>query len=111
MEKTFDIQLNEKGSKHMQVSETSLQTIEQYGLFKNLTGSTGIVDEQVLNKLKLTIRSLIAHHEGDCKNLLDLCIDVVYHEHMKAYGLKNLISVYDEWEAAKAVAPEENNEA
>ena len=40
------------------------------------------------------MRSLIAHSTEDTKDLLDLCIDVIYHDKMKAYGLKNLIDLY-----------------
>ena len=29
--------------------------------------------------------------------MLDLCIDVVYNKEMKAYGLRNLLALYDEW--------------
>ena len=38
----------------------NLKTIEKYALFRHLIDSTGIVDEPVLDKLKLNIRSLIA---------------------------------------------------
>ena len=40
--------------------------------------STGIVDEPVLDKLKLNVRSLIASQEEDSKDLLDLCICLLY---------------------------------
>ena len=50
--------------------------------------SNGIVDESVLEKLRLNIRSLIASQEEDSKDLLDLCIDVLYHNNMKAFGLQ-----------------------
>ena len=33
----------------------------------------------------------------DSKDLLDLCIDVIYHDHMKAFGLQQLISAYNVW--------------
>ena len=47
--------------------------------------------------MKLNIRSMIATDAENCKDLLDLCIDVIYHEKMKAYGLRNLIEAYQEW--------------
>ena len=71
--------------------------LEAYGLFRHLIDSNGIVDESVLEKLRLNIRSLIASQEEDSKDLLDLCIDVIYHNNMKAFGLQQLIKLYLEW--------------
>ena len=56
----FDIQLNESGTRHLQITAENLSTIKKYSLFDGLVGSTGIVDETVLDKLKMTIRALIA---------------------------------------------------
>ena len=81
----------------MDISEENLLTIQKYSLFQHLIDSNGIVDEQVLDKLKLNIRSLIASAEGNCKDLLDLCIDVIYHNNMKAFGLHQLILLYINW--------------
>ena len=83
----YDIQLNESGTRHLNVTEQNLQTIRKYGLFDGLVGSTGYITEAELDKLKLNIRSLIAS------------IDVIYHDKMKAYGLKNLIATYSQWAA------------
>ena len=91
----------------MEISEENLQTIEKYALFQHLIDSNGIVDESVLDKLKLNIRSLIASSEGDCKDLLDLCIDVIYHNNMKAFGLFQLIQLYIKWEREKTGEEEE----
>ena len=33
--------------------------------------------------------------------MLDLCIDVIYHNNMKAIGLFNLIQLYIKWEREK----------
>ena len=66
-------------------------------LFRHLIDSNGIIDEPVLDKLKLNIRSLIASQEEDCKDLLDLCIDVIYHNNMKAFGLQQLVRLYLNW--------------
>ena len=41
------------------------------------------------------------------KDLLDLCIDVIYHDSMKAFGLKNLILLYLDWKQNKAAEPTE----
>ena len=80
----YTIQANPSGTRTMEVSEENLRTIEKYALFRHLIDSNGIVDEAVLDKLKLNIRSLIASQEEDSKDLLDLCIDVIYHNNMKA---------------------------
>ena len=91
------IQLNQKGSRHLEITEDNFLTIRKYALFTNLVDSTGYVDEAVLDKLKLNIRSLIASQTEDSKDLLDLCIDVIYHDHMKAFGLQQLINAYNGW--------------
>lgn len=88
------IQLNEKGTRHLEITEENLQTIRKYDLFRDLVDSHGYVTEEVLEKLRLNIRSLIAHSTDDTKDLLDLCIDVIYHDSMKAYGLQNLLKLY-----------------
>lgn len=96
----YDIQLNESGTRHLDISEENLQTIRKYNLFHGLVDSTGYITEAVLDKLKLNIRSLIAHSTEDTKDLLDLCIDVIYHDKMKAYGLRGLIKCYEAWAEA-----------
>ena len=93
----YTIQANPSGTRTLEVSEENLATIEKYALFRHLIDSNGIVDETVLDKLKLNIRSLIATREDDCKGLLDLCIDVIYHKNMKAFGLQQLVRLYLEW--------------
>lgn len=98
---TYTIQANTSGTRTITVSEENLQTIEKYSLFQRLIDSNGIVDEQVLEKLRLNIRSLIAAQEEDSKDLLDLCIDVIYHSNMKAFGLQQLIQLYLQWLSAQ----------
>lgn len=95
----YDIQLNESGTRHLQVDEQVFQTIEKYQLFQQLVNSTGYVTEHDLDRLKLTVRGLIANSAENTKDLLDLCIDVIYHEKMKAYGLHNLIEAFKTWQA------------
>ena len=90
----YTIQANPSGTRSLEISEENLATIEKYGLFRHLIDSNGIVDESVLEKLRLNIRSLIASQEEDSKDLLDLCIDVIYHNNMKAFGLQQLIKLY-----------------
>ncbi len=34
---------------------------------------------------------------GNDKNLLDLCLDVIYHPNMKAYGLQQLVLLFINW--------------
>jgi hypothetical protein len=92
----YTIQTNASGTRSLEISEENLQTIEKYALFQHLIDSNGIVDESVLDKLKLNIRSIIASQE-DCKELLDLCIDVIYHNNMKAFGLHQLILLFVKW--------------
>lgn len=54
----YTIQANPSGTRSIEVSNENLRTIEKYALFRHLIDSTGIVDEAVLDKLKLNIRSL-----------------------------------------------------
>ncbi len=103
----YTIQANQSGTRTLEISEENLKTIEKYSLFQHLIDSNGIVDESVLDKLKLNIRSLIASSENDCKDLLDLCIDVIYHNNMKAFGLFQLIQLYIKWEREQ---PEDTEE-
>lgn len=91
------IQTNSSGTRSIDVSELHLTTIEKYQLFRDLIDSNGYVDEQVLDKLKLNIRSLLSGDAGKDKDLLDLCLDVIYHPNMKAYGLQQLVLLYINW--------------
>ena len=106
----YTIQANPTGTRSIAVSEENLQTIEKYALFRHLIDSNGIVDESVLDKLRLNIRSLIASQEEDSKDLLDLCIDVIYHNNMKAFGLQQLVRLYLAWmdDQAEAYKTQEN---
>ena len=104
----YTIQANQSGTRALEISEENLKTIEKYSLFQHLIDSNGIVDESVLDKLKLNIRSLIASSENDCKDLLDLCIDVIYHNNMKAFGLFQLIQLYIKWEREQSEETEED---
>ena len=97
----YTIQTNASGTRSMEISEVNLQTIQKYSLFQHLIDSNGIVDETVLDKLKLNVRSLIASDEQNCKDLLDLCIDVIYHNNMKAFGLHQLILLFIRWQKEK----------
>ena len=103
----YTIQANPSGTRSMEISEENLVTIEKYSLFQHLIDSNGIVDEAVLEKLKLNIRSLIASQEEDSKDLLDLCIYVIYHNNMKAFWLQQLIKLYLTWLSKQEAEEEE----
>ncbi len=91
------IQANSSGTRSIEVEELHLETIEKYQLFRDLIDSNGYVDEQVLDKLKFNVRALIESQEDLDKDLLDLCLDVIYHPNMKAYGLQQLVLLYINW--------------
>ena len=88
------IQANSRNTRFIEVSDENLATIKKYNLFNQLTNSQGLITEDILEKLRLTIRSLIASQEEDSRDLLDLCIDVIYHKDMKAFGLNQLYILY-----------------
>ncbi len=96
------IQANASGTRSIEVSDHHLLTLEKYQLLRDLVDSHGFVDEQVLDKLKLNIRSLLESEGGNDKDLLDLCLDVVYNPNMKAFGLEQLYHHYMEWKASSA---------
>lgn len=91
------IQTNSSGTRSIEIHESHLQTIEKYQLFRDLIDSNGYVDEQVLDKLKLNVRALLEAQAGLDKDLLDLCLDVIYHPNMKAFGLQQLVLLYINW--------------
>ena len=91
------IQTNSSGTRSIEIQESHLLTIEKYQLLRDLIDSTGYVDEQVLDKLKLNIRALLETQEGLDKDLLNLCLDVIYHPNMKAFGLQQLVLLYINW--------------
>lgn len=93
----YNIQANPTATRSISISDENLQTIRKYDLLDGLIGTTKIVDEYTLDKLKLNIRSLIATQESNSKDLLDLCIDVIYHNNMKAFGLQKLVELYRTW--------------
>ena len=76
----YTIQANPSGTRSLEVSEENLATIEKYGLFRHLI---------------------------DSKDLLDLCIDVIYHNNMKAFGLQQLIKLYLQWLSQQDTIEEE----
>ncbi|MBO5466715.1 MAG: hypothetical protein J6A02_04640 [Prevotella sp.] len=93
----YKIQTNQSGTRSIEISEEHLMTIDKYLLFRDLIDSNGFIDEQVLEKLKLNIRSLLESENGNDKALLNLCFDVIYHQNMKAFGLQQLVILYINW--------------
>lgn len=104
------INANASGTRTIEVTEAQLQIIRKFSLLDRLADSMGIISEDSLHKLRLTVRSLIASQEMDSKELLELCL-VLYHEDMKALGLNNLINCYNEWLAAQLAAEIAQNRA
>ncbi len=102
------IQANNSGTRTIDVSDQHLETIEKYALLKNLVDSNGIIDEEVLDKLKYNVRALLESETGKDKALLDLCLDVIYNNNMKAFGLHQLVLLYIGWKTKrnKAAATE-----
>ena len=95
------INANASGTRTIEVTEEQLQIIRKYSLLDRIANSTGVIDEESLGKLRLTVRSLIASQTMASKELLDIC-PILYHEDMKALGLKNLLKCYTEWMATTA---------
>ena len=91
------IQANPSGTRTIEVTEQHLDTLEKYQLLRDLVDSHGYVDEDVLDKLKLNIRSLLESEAGRDKALLDLCLDVIYNPNMKAFGLQQLFQHFIAW--------------
>lgn len=90
----YTIQANASGTRSINVTDENLAVIRKYSLLNGLIDSNGLVEESVLDKLKLNIRSLLESVGTEDKELLDLCFDVIYHKDMKAFGLHNLIVLY-----------------
>lgn len=105
------IQANHSGTRSIEVSEAHLQTIDRYALLRNLIDSNGIIDETVLDKLKFNVRSMLESETGNDKSLLDLCLDVIYNNNMKAFGLHQLVLLYIDWKKQQPADPAANQEA
>ena len=86
----YKIQANQSGTRSIEVSDQHLQTIEKYSLLRDLIDSNGIIDEMVLDKLKFNVRSILESEAGKDKNLLDLCLDVIYNK---------LVLLYIDWKS------------
>ena len=93
------IQANHSGTRSIEVTEIHLETIDKYSLLRNLIDSNGIIDEAVLDKLKLNVRAILESEINKDNDLLDLCLDVIYNNNMKAYGLHELVLLYINWKS------------
>lgn len=102
----YRIQANASGTRSIEVTDAHLETIRKYALLKNLIDSNGIIDEAVLDKLKLNCRAILESLPEVDRDLMDLCLDVIYHKNMKALGLTNLVQLYVTWEEKKAANEE-----
>lgn len=107
----YKIQANQSGTRSIEVSDLHLETIDKYQLLRNLVDSNGIIDEGVLEKLKLNVRALLEADNCQDKALLDLCLDVIYNSNMKALGLHNLVLLYVEWLDKRAANEAEDTNA
>ena len=87
---TYKIQANASGTRSIEVSDKHLETIRKYTLLKNLIDSNGIIDEGVLEKLKLNCRSILESQAEVDKDLMDLCLDVIYNTNMSTTPLSSL---------------------
>ena len=105
----YKIQANQSGTRNIVISDTHLETIEKYSLLNNLIDSNGIIDENVLDKLKLNCRSILENQEEVDRQLMDLCLDVIYNNNMKSFGLQNLISLFIEWKDKRKVISTEQD--
>lgn len=105
----YTINANASGTRTIEITESNLQIIKKYSLFMQIADSTGNISVETLDKLRFTVRSLIASQEEDSKELLQLCL-VLYNDNMKPLGLINLIECYNNWEASAATeeTPNEN---
>lgn len=107
----YIIQANQSGTRSIEVSDLHLETIDKYQLLRNLVDSNGIIDEGVLEKLKLNVRALLEADNCQDKALLDLCLDVIYNSNMKALGLHNLVLLYVDWLDKRAANEAEDTNA
>ena len=93
----YKIQANASGTRSIEITDCHLETIKKQSLLSGLVNSNGIIDEDILDKLKFNVRGLLESEPGKDKDLLDLCLDVIYNQNMKGIGLKNLVALYKEW--------------
>ena len=106
----YKIQANASGTRSIEIIDNHLETIQKYSLLSGLVDSNGIIDENILDKLRFNVRGLLESEPGKDKDLLDLCLDVIYNQNMKAIGLKNLGVLFKKWIVTHQDVEDENKE-
>ena len=106
----YKIQANASGTRSIEITDNHLETIQKYSLLSGLVDSNGIIDENILDKLRFNVRGLLESEPGKDKDLLDLCLDVIYNQNMKAIGLKNLVVLFKKWIVTRQDVEDENKE-
>ncbi len=91
------IQLNKNATHFLIIENEDFNIIDKYALFRDLVDSTGFVTEDVLDKLKLNVKSLMTSTIPMPEDLVNFYTNIICHDKMKAFGLKNLIEAYVEW--------------
>ncbi|MDO4932837.1 MAG: hypothetical protein Q4E63_09395 [Prevotellaceae bacterium] len=100
----YTITANASGTRSIDITVENLQTILRFSLFNNLVDSNGIVDDGVVDKLRMNTRALVESTGASDKALMDLCFNVIYHPNMKSIALKNLIDLYNNTELKEGTA-------
>ena len=91
------IQLNKTATHFLEITDNDFEVIKKYFLFRDLIDSTGYVTDDVLDKLKLNIKSIMTSTQPMPEDLVGLYLNIICHDKMKAFGLKQLIEAYVEW--------------
>ena len=104
------IQANHSGTRTIEVREKHLETIDKYSLLRNLIDSNGIIDETVVDKLRFNVRGILESEINKDNDLLDLCLDVIYNNNMKAFGLHELVLLYIKWKSEQEEEPKADTE-
>ena len=88
----YKIQANASGTRSIEITDSHLETIQKYSLLSGLVDSNGIIDEDILDKLKFNVRGLLESEPGKDKDLLDLLKQngtQSYKATIKVYGAKD----------------------
>ena len=104
------IQANHSGTRTIEVTEKHLETIDKYSHLRNLIDSNGIIDETVVDKLRFNVRGILESEINKDNDLLDLCLDVIYNNNMKAFGLHELVLLYIKWKSEQEEEPKADTE-
>ena len=104
------IQANHSGTRTIEVTEKHLETIDKYSLLRNLIDSNGIIDETVVDKVRFNVRGILESEINKDNDLLDLCLDVIYNNNMKAFGLHELVLLYIKWKSEQEEEPKADTE-